>query len=217
MRIFNTCSSISSCFSCAFLTIKRCKWNRKLRDRPKLDPRFLEGADADAFRKGASAADEDPESWRTDASETFDRIRGRSDEEIRSLSLAFYEKAVVAGTVAPVGDDEPSTMLGGSNAGSTVGGSNAGGESGELSGRALELASRMDGTQRDGASAVSSRNMSDGASSYSADRTARDRPEDSVGNDSSLFSKLWDSNEPVPSYGEAVSTTICRGIIHSGS
>lgn len=75
----------------------------KLRERPALDPRFLDG-------DGAAAEDDDPDSWRTDASGTFDAIRGRTDADITALSLAFYERAVAAGTVAPVGDDDVSEL-----------------------------------------------------------------------------------------------------------
>lgn len=76
----------------------------KLRERPPLDRRFLDGA-------GGEAGDvEAPDSWRTAASDMFDTIRGRADADIAALSLAFYERAVAAGTVAPVGDDDVSEI-----------------------------------------------------------------------------------------------------------
>ena len=75
----------------------------KLRERPPLDPKFLDG-------DVAAAEHEDPDSWRTEASGTFDAIRGRTDGDITALSLAFYERAVAAGTIAPVGDDDASEL-----------------------------------------------------------------------------------------------------------
>ena len=184
----------------------------KLRTRPELDKRFLEGADAEAFRKGATAGDKDPDSWRTDASETFDRITGRTDDDIRALSLAFYERAVAAGTVAPVGDDDPSALLGGGMSRPSSAISSAG--SGELfrteSGRVLDhdhdgtshatdgFGHHMHHTNVSGTNGGSLK----GYTQYARLRESGDH-QGSVGNESSLFLKHWDSTEPVPSYGEA--------------
>ena len=76
----------------------------KLRERPPLDRKFLDGPG------GGTDEFEAPDSWRTEASDMFDMIPGRADADITALSLAFYERAVAAGTVAPVGDDNVSEM-----------------------------------------------------------------------------------------------------------
>ena len=60
----------------------------------------------------------------------LDQVRGYSDDDITALSLKFYERAVQAGTVAPVGPDAESLSLqGGEAAGeeSQEGGEESGG------------------------------------------------------------------------------------------
>lgn len=171
----------------------------KLRTRPPLDPRFLDGADG----LPGGAVDDDPDSWRTDASATFDQNRGRTDADITALSLAFYERAVSAGTVAPVGDDDADTIRSRTRLNSSDSDKSA--STGSLSSRELELASRPAATSG-GASLVEggrsywSREIGrqrDAAAASGAKRSSRDLAATLVAPHA--------TQEPVPNYAEACS------------
>jgi Ca2+-binding EF-hand superfamily protein len=194
----------------------------KMRERPPLDPRFLGGADGALV--GAEGED-DADSWRTDASDTFDHIRGRTNADITALSLAFYERAVAAGTIAPVGGDDADTMRTRASASSETAGSAspasepiapasapgsrssrsyADTSASSLSGRELELASRPAATSG-GASLV------EGGRTYWSREIGRQR--DAAAASGAASSRMAAStlgpaaavHEPVPNYGDACS------------